>query len=165
MEILTQSLTQKKQRTLDEIQPEYRNAIKEHFETHNLKTDLSNYLICTKTISSKKKKKLFGGGIPDQTIQISIITPEWLVIAAQGDTPDSIGILSIQLKDAIAKDYKDDPGYKLIPDTGVNVTGIYTGRVGMHGSSQITSFIALGEEPVAGEFKKILFEAIANARK
>ena len=150
---------------LDEIQSEHWETIQEHFEIYNLKPDLGDYLMCVETISSKKKKKLFGGGIPDQTIQISIITPEWLVIAAQGDTPDSIGILSIQLKDAIAKDYKDDPGYKLIPDTGVNVTGIYTGRVGMHGSSQITSFIALGEEPVAGEFKKILFEAIANARK
>ena len=122
-------------------------------------------MICVETISSKKKKKLFGGGIPNQTIQISIITPKWLVIAAQGDTPNSPGVLSIQLRDAIAKDYKDDPGYKLLPDTGVNVTGIYTGRVGMHGNSQISSFIALGEESVAGEFNKLLFETIASAKK
>ena len=151
--------------TLDEIQPEHWNAIQEHFESYNLKIDLNDYLICIKTISSKKKKKLFGGGIPDQTIQVSIITPTWLVIVSQGDTPDSIGILSIELKDALAKDYKDDLGYKLLPDTGVNVTGIYTGRVGMHGSSQISSFIALGEESVAGEFKKLLFETIASAKK
>ena len=150
---------------LDEIQSEHWNAIQEHFEAYNLKPDLKNYLTCVKTVSSKKKKKLFGGGIPDQTIQISIITPEWLVIVSQGDTPDSIGILSIQLKDALAKDYKDDPGYKLLPDTGINVTGIYTGRVGLHGSLQISSFIGLGEEPVAAEFKELLFETIANAKK
>jgi len=89
----------------------------------------------------------------------------WLVLAAQGDKPDSPGVLSVQLKDAIAKDYKDDPGYKLIPDTGVNVTGLFTGRVGMHGSSHITSFIAFGEEPAAGEFNELLFETIANAKK
>ena len=152
-------------KALNEIRPECWKAIQEHFEAYDLKPDLSEYLTCVETISSKKKKKLFGGGIPNQTVQISIITPKWLVIAAQGDKPDSLGVLSVQLKDAVAKDYKDDPGYKLIPDTGVNVTGVYTGRVGMHGSSQISSFIALGEELAAGEFKKILFEAIASAKK
>ena len=151
--------------TLAEIPPEHWDAIQKHIETFDLKTDLSNNSMCIETISSKKKKKLFSGGIPNQTIQIAIITPKWLIVGSQGDKPDSLGVLSIQLKDAIAKDYKDDPGYKLIPDTGVNVTGIYTGRVGMHGSSQISSFIALGEEPVAGEFKEILFKTIANAKK
>ena len=150
---------------IDEIQPEYWNAIQEHNEAYNLKLDLSDYLICIETISSKKKKKLFGGGIPNQTIQVSIIFSKWLVIVAQGDKSDSLGVLSIQLKDAIARDYKDDPGYKLIPDTGVSVTGTFTGRVGMQGSSDISSFIALGEEPAAGEFKEILFETIANAKK
>lgn len=151
--------------TPNEIRSEYWNAIQKHIEAFDLTLDLSDYLMCIETISIKKKKKLFGGGIPSQTIQISIITPKWLVLAAQGDTPDSPGVISIQLKDAIAKDYKDDPGYKLIPDTGVNVTGIFTGMVGMHGSSQVSSFIALGEEPVAGEFKSILFETIANTKK
>ena len=151
--------------TLDEIRPEHWTAIKEHIKAYDLRPDLSDYLMCIETISSKKKKKLFGGGIPNQTIQISILTPKWLVITTQGDKPDPLGVLSIQLKDAIAKDYKDDPGYKLITDTGVNVTGIYTGRVGLHGSSQISSFIALGEEPAAGEFKAMLFKSIANAKK
>ena len=150
---------------IDEIQPEYWIAIQEYNEAYNLKLDLSDYLICIETISSKKKKKLFGGGIPNQTIQVSIIFSKWLVIVAQGDKSDSLGVLSIQLKDAIARDYKDDPRYKLIPDTGVSVTGTFTGRVGMQGSSDISSFIALGEEPAAGEFKEILFETIANAKK
>lgn len=151
--------------SLTGIRPEFWNAIQEHFEAYDLEPDLNNNLMCVETISIKKKKKLFGGGIPNQTIQISILTPQWLVIAAQGDKPDSLGVLSIQIKDAVAKDYKDDPGYKLIPDTGINVTGIYTGRVGMHGSSQITSFIALGEEPVASEFTDKLLQTIRNAKK
>jgi hypothetical protein len=151
--------------TLDEIRPEHWKAIQEHFEAYDLKQDLSEYLMCIETISSKKKKKLFGGGIPNQVIQISILTPKWLVIGTQGDTSDSAGVLSIQLKDAIAKDYKDDPGYKILPDTGVNVTGIYTGRVGIDGSSQVSCFITLGEEPAAGEFRELLFETIANAKK
>ena len=151
--------------TLDGIQQEYLNAINEHINDYDLKLDLSDYLMCIETMSSKKKKGLFGGGIPNQTTQVSIVTPKWLVIAAQRETPDSLGVLSIQLKDAIAKDYQDDPGYKLIPDSGINVSGTYTGRVGMNGNSQISSFIALGEELAAKEFKELLFETISNAKK
>ena len=150
---------------VEEIQPEYWNAIQEHNETYNLKLDFSDALICVQTISSKKKKKLFGGGMPNQTIQVAIIIPRWLILAVQGDQSDSVGVLSIQLKDAVAKDYKDDPGYKLIPDTGVFVTGSFTGRVGMHGNSDISTFLALGNEPVAGEFKEKLFRTIADAKK
>jgi hypothetical protein len=151
--------------TLDQIRPEHHGAIQEHIEAYELKLDLNDYLICIETISHKKKKKLFGGGIPNQTIQLDILTPAWLIVAAQGDKSDSVGVLSVQLKDAIAKDYKDDPSYQLIPDTGIFVTGTYTGRVGMHGSSDISSFIPLGEEPAAAEFKEILFKSIANAKQ
>ena len=103
--------------------------------------------------------------MPNQTIQVALITPKWLILAVRGDQPDSVGVLSIQLKDAIAKDYKNDPGYKLIPDTGVFVTGLFTGRVGIHGSSDISTFLALGDEPVAGEFKEKLFQTIAETKK
>ena len=51
-----------KKMIIDEIQPEYWNAIQEHNEAYNLKLDFSDYLICVQTVSSKKKKKLFGGG-------------------------------------------------------------------------------------------------------
>jgi hypothetical protein len=151
--------------TLDKIRPEHWSAIQEHIEAYNLSLDLDDYLMCIETISRKKKKKLFGGGIPDQTIQLAIITPKWLILGAQGDKSNSYGVLSIQLKDAIAKDYKDDPSYKLVQDSGIFVTGIFTGRVGMHGNAQITSLLVLGEEPAAGEFKEILFKTIANAKK
>ena len=150
--------------TLEEIPQEHWKAFQEHVEAYDLKVDLTQYLICIQTVSSKKKKKLFGGGIPNQTIQVVVITPGWLLIGVEGEKPDSLGVLSVPLKKAIAKDYRDDPGYMLIPDTGVFVTGKYTGKVGMHGSSDISSFIALGEEPVAEEFKELLFKALSNAK-
>ena len=151
--------------TLDQIRPEHRSAIQEHVDAYELKLDLDDYLICIETISRKKKKKLFGWGIPNQTIQLVVLTPTWLIVAAQSEKPNSVGVLSIQLKDAIAKDYKDDPSYQLVPDSGIFVTGTYTGRVGMHGSSDISSFIPLGDEPAAAEFKEILFKSITNAKK
>ncbi len=150
---------------IEEIQSEYMNAIQEHNAAYNLKLDLSNYLICIETISIKKKKKLFGGGLPNQTIQVQILTPQWLVMAVKSDESNSVGVLSVQLRDTVAKDYKDDPGYQLIPDTGVLITGLFTGKVGMHGNSDVSTFLALGEEPAAREFKEILFQSIADAKQ
>ncbi len=121
--------------------------------------------MCIETTSTKKKKGLFGGRTSGQTVQVAVLTPTWLLIGAQGEAPDSLGVLSLQLRDATARDYRDDPGYKLLPDTGVNVTGPYTGRVGMYGNSEVSSFVALGEEPVAREFKDLLFDTIAAAKK
>ena len=151
--------------TLDQIRPEHWSAIRIHIEAYDLKLDMDDYLMCIETISRKKKKKLFGGGIPNQTIQLAILTPNWLIIGAQGDKSNSFGVLSVQLRDAIARDYKDDPSYQLIQDSGIFVTGIYTGKVGMNGNAQITSLLVLGEESAAAEFKEVLFKSIANAKK
>jgi hypothetical protein len=149
--------------TLEKVEPAFRTTIQEHLETYNLERILDDYLICIETISTKKKKKLWGG-IPNQTTQVVFVTPRWLVIAPKGENDVSPGVLSIQLKDAIAKDYKDEPGYRLIPDSGLNVTGAFTGRIGMYENVNITSFIALGEDAAAREFKEILLEAMQKAK-
>lgn len=149
---------------LAQIHPGQMLAIQKHIEAYDLKNVLDDYLMCIESIALKKKKKLFGGGIPDQTTQIAIVTPRWLVIGAQGENPASFGVLTIQLKDVIVKDYKDEPGYRLIPDEGINVTGPFTARVGLEHNAYITSFIGLGAEPAAREFKEILFEAIMKAK-
>ena len=147
-----------------QIRQEHMQAIQEHIEAYDLKNVLDDVLICIETNASKKKKKLFGGGIPDHTTQIAIVTRRWLVIGAQGENTGSFGVLTIQLKDAILKDYKDEPAYRLIPDEGVNVTGPFTGRIGFEHNAYITSFIGLGAEPAAKEFKETLFEAITKAK-
>jgi len=51
------------------------DAIEEHLERFNLGPILKDYIICTETVSSKKKKGLFGGGIPGQAVQVAIVTP------------------------------------------------------------------------------------------
>ncbi len=150
--------------TLAQIRPEHMQAIQEHIETYDLKNVMDDYLMCIESKSIKKKKKLFGGGIPDQTTKIAIVTPRWLLIGAQGGNTGSFGVLTIQLKDAIVKDYKDEPGYRLIQDEGINVTGPFTARVGSERNAYITSFIGLGAEPAAKEFKETLFEALTKAK-
>ena len=146
--------------TIDETQPELLETIKKHIEAHNLILDLDDYLICIETISDSKKKKLFGRGIPKQTIQVAIVTPKWLIVGTQSEKPDSIGAISFELKDSIAKDYRDEPGYNIIPDSGVTITGPNKGIIGTNTNPNVSIFITLGEEPVADEFKEILFGAI-----
>lgn len=152
------------QKMFESIPAGHMQAIQEHIDYYNLKPDLEKYLICIETFSKKKKKPLFGGMTPNQTHLVAIVTPTWLITAMQGDKPNSIGVLSIQLKDAHPRDYKDDPGYQLVQDSGVFVTGIYTGRVGTQSNAEISSFIPLGEEPITRQFKEILFDAVARAR-
>lgn len=155
---------------LESVSQEMRSTIEEHLEFYNLGPILDDYTICIETASSKRKKGLFGGGplgakIPKHVVQVSIVTPLWLVICAQSEKQDSTAALSVPLKDAVVEDYQETPDHDLIPDCGVYVTGAFTGRVGMQGNQRIRYFIGLGEEAAAGEFKERLFQAIQKTRK
>ena len=155
---------------LENIPQEMRSTIDEHLETYNLGPILDDYTICIETTSKKQKKGLSVGGLlgiktPKHVVQVSLVTPSWLVICAQSEKQNASTALSVPLKDAVAEDYHNTPDYNLIPDCGVYVTGIFTGRVGMQGNQRIKYFIGLGEETAASEFKDILFQAIQKTRR
>jgi len=85
------------------------------------------------------------------------MTPRWLVWVVEGKT---VKVESVKLQDLVVVDYKDTPGYKLIPDSGVELTGPFTGWVGMDGNQYLFYFIGLGEEPVAAKFKETLIRSV-----
>jgi len=145
---------------LESLRPEMVEAIQKHTEMFNLGPILDNYLMCIETISEKKKKGLFGGG-GDKVIVSTIVTPRWLVWAVK--EKNGTTALSAQLQELAAVDYADTPGYKIIPDRGVEITGSFTGRVGIDGSQRVSMFIGLGEEPDALKFEKVLKNAIRAA--
>ena len=151
--------------SLEEIRPALTEKIQEHLERFNLGSILDDYTICVETVSVKKKKGLFGRGGGQQTAQIVILTPTWLVISVESEKPGSAATLSVKLEDAFAEDYAETPHYKLIADNGIQVTGEFTGRVGMQGENRIMYFLGLGEEPAAREFKELLFQGIKNTRR
>jgi hypothetical protein len=153
-----------RQITIDRLRPEIDRAIQAHLETYNLGQILDGYLICIETISEKKKKGLFGGG-GDKTVVVSaVLTPGWLVWGVSGDKSGTAA-LSAQLKEMVVTDYANSPGYKLLPDSGVEISGVFTGRVGMQGSQRVSTFIGLGEEPAANEFKEALFQAVQAVKR
>ncbi len=150
---------------LENIRPELAAAIREHIEFFNLGPILDDHLICIETTSDKKKKGLFGGKGDKSTIGVYIVTPDWLVMSIQGDISQAFA-RSVQLMDAVAEDYANSINYQILPDTGISVTGIFTGEVGiMNGHQRVMNFIALGEEPAAAKFKEIVFQSIQNQKK
>lgn len=105
-----------------------------------------------------------GVKIPKSTLNVSIITPTWLVHCIQAEGEADASTLSIKLESATAEDYSTTPEYKMIKDCGVFVTGSYTGIVG-ETSTLSRHFFGLGEEPAANEFKEFLFKFIQQTRR
>jgi len=106
---------------------------------------------------------LFSGG--SNPVIVSVVwTPRWLVLVVS-DEKSEMSVLSAELKDMIANDYADSPAFRLIPDTGVEVEGVRTGRVGRIGTTHFSYLIGLGEEPVAMKFKQALFRAVQEMKK
>jgi hypothetical protein len=149
---------------LDDMTPELNTAIQAHIESYNLGSILDDYRMCIETVSQKKKKGLFGGGGDQSVLAAVILTPAWLVWAVLGDKSGAAA-LSARLDELVVEDYASTPRYKLLPDTGIEVTGVFTGRVGMEGNQQVSMFIGLGEEPAALQFKDALMRAIQDIKK
>ena len=148
--------------TLETFNPENRAAILKHVETNNLGSILEDELMCIETISEKKKKGLFSGG-DHQVIVSVVLTARWLVWAIQGDK-SGIGVLSTQLCDAVVRDYAASEFFKLVPDTGIQVTAPFIGTFAGSPSEQGTLFIPLGEESIAHRFKDQLVQAAQKAK-
>ena len=152
-----------KELLLEDLSPQMQQAVQDHQKTYNLGPILNDYTMCIETTHEKRKKGLFGGG--SRRVECTIITPSWLVLLVQSENKAEATALSVPLKDALVTDYADGPGYRLIPDTGLDITGAFTGRVGMEGSQRISLFIGLGEEPAAQKFKEAVFQAFEATRK
>jgi len=156
---------------LENIRPEMTAAIQEHFDTYNLGPILKDYSICIETAANQQKKGLFGGGgvggikIPKSNVQVSILTPTWLVHCVQQEGQNYAAAVSIPLESATVEDYRNTPDYNMIKDCGVYITGIFTGKVGLQGNTLTRYFIGLGEEAAANEFKEFLFKFIQKTRK
>ena len=133
------------------------SAINEHIEQYNLGPILSDALICIQTDSEKVKKGLFGG---KETVQMgAVLTPRWLVWATSG-TKTQAAPLSAQLINIIVQDYAQTPFAKMVPDSGVQVSGTFTDA-----SESAGAFIGLDEGPAGRKFKEVLILAAQNAKK
>jgi hypothetical protein len=142
--------------TLDSLRPELTSALRSHLEKHEFGEFEPQVLICIETISTKKKKGLFGGK-PEVILTGALVTPTWLVWAA-GREGERLGMTAAKLREIQIQDYEKSDFYKLIPDSGLNISGLRTDSPETGGS-----FIGLGPEPAGQKFREVLREALAKA--
>ena len=142
--------------TLNNLQPALAGALRAHLEKKSLDIAGIDVLICCETVSTRQKKGLFGGKAEVILCGV-LVTPKWLIWAAgkQGETP---GVISARLGDIQVQDYENSDLVKLIPDMGLDISGLRTGTV-----DPGSAFIGLGPEPAAQKLRLVLKQAVANA--
>jgi hypothetical protein len=142
---------------LEQLRPELIGAINHHLEQYNLGAILADALICVQTDSEKIKKGLFGGA--EIVYTGAVITPRWLVWAVSGiKTPPAVS--SALLQDVTVQDYSHSQFAKMIPDTGLTVSGKFT-DVSEHGSA----FIGLDDGPAGKRFKETVIDSVRTVKK
>jgi hypothetical protein len=149
-----------KEISFDSISADVMQAIHKYIETRNLGDILNGRSQCIISKNEKIKKGLFGGGPgPKSLVQVAILTNRWLILADRVDQ-NAIYIKSMQLKDITVEDYEKSSFYKMIPDTGLNITGMFTDA-----SEKGTIFLPLGKDAAGEKFKEALIKSAQDAKK
>ncbi len=141
--------------TLDNMRPALAAAIRTRIEQHELGEVETSALMCCETISTKQKKGLFGGKAEVLLVGL-LLTPQWLIWAAGKETEAPVA-RSARLRDLQVQDYEKSEMYKLVPDTGIEVSGLRTDT-----PETGSIFIGLGPEPAAQKLRALLKQAIAK---
>ena len=113
--------------------------------------------MCIQTVSEKAKKGILGSR--EMVYLGAVVTPRWLIWAVEG-TKSSAAVLSALLADVVVQDYANTPFSKMIPDSGIEVSGKFTDAV-----ENASAFISLEDNAVGKKFKETVIEAVQNAKK
>lgn len=148
---------QTKEVSFESLPAEIAVAIQQHIEQYNLGPILSDAFMCVQTDSEKVKKGLFGKTEIAQ--MTAIVTPRWLVWSVDQPKKDP-AVLSAQLIHVTVQDYSQTPFAKMVPDSGVEVSGVF-----MDASEAASAFIGLDEGVAGQKFRQILIKAAADAKK
>jgi hypothetical protein len=146
-----------KEISFDNLPSQMVSAIHHHIEQHNLGPILSDTLISIQTDSEKVKKGLFGG---TEKVQVgAAVTPRWLLWVIHG-TKTQTAVLSAQLINITVQDYAQTSFAKLVPDSGIEVSGLFT-----DGGESASAFIGLEDNAVGNQFKEMIIKAAQDAKK
>ncbi|MDQ2693697.1 MAG: hypothetical protein M3Y68_16790 [Chloroflexota bacterium] len=146
-----------KETSFEQLPAEMASMIEVHIEQYNLGPILSDALICIQTDSEKAKKGLFGGA--EQVRLGAILTPRWLVWVILG-TKAKPTALSAQLINLTVQDYAQTPFAKIVPDSGIEVSGLFTDA-----SEPASAFIGLDDGIAARKFRDAVILAAQDAKK
>ena len=91
--------------------------------------------------------------------QAAVLTPRWLLWAVSG-TKTQVAVLSAQLRDVTVQDYAQTQFAKLIPDSGIQISGRFT-DVSENGSA----FIGLEDNAAGRKFNDAAIQAVQASKK
>lgn len=143
--------------SFEQAPSEIKAVIQKHIEQYNLGDLLSAVLMCVQTDSEKAKKGLFGSS--EMVRQVAVLTPRWLIWGANG-TKTAAVVLSALLTDVVIQDYAATQFAKLIPDSGIEVSGRFTAA-----SESASAFIGLEDNAAGRKFKEAAISTMQNAKK
>ena len=142
--------------SLDSMRLELAAAIRDRIKKYDLTDIERSTSFCCETISTRQKKRLFRR--KPEVVQTGILrTPRWLIWAT-GKENESPGVLAAKLGDIRMQDNEKSNMYRMIQDTGLNISGLHTGTANLG-----SAFIPLGSEPAAQRFRDLLKGAKAEA--
>ena len=143
--------------SFEQLPSEVKAEIQKHIERHNLGDILSETLMGVQTDSEKARKGLFGSA---EVVHHSVVlTPRWLVWVISG-TKTPTALLSAYVKDIVVRDYAATPFFRMVPDSGIEVSGRFTDM-----SENATAFIGLEDNAVGKKFTESVITAVQNAKK
>ena len=143
--------------SFENLSPERVTKINKHVEQYNLGPILSDALMCIQTKSEKSKKGLFGR---KETVYTSAaITPHWLVWGTSGPKMQTV-VLSALLNDIVVQDFAQTQFAKMIPDSGIQVTGKFIDR-----SENVSAFIGMDDGLAGNKFRETVIKAVQDAKK
>jgi hypothetical protein len=146
-----------KEVSLESLPPEMAHAISRHIERYNLGPILAEALMLIQTDSEKTTKGLFGGST--RILMAAIITSRWLVWAVD-ESKGKSAVRSAQLIHVTVQDYAQTPYAKMVPDSGIEVGGMFTDS-----SESASAFLGLEENLAGQKFRDIVIKAAAAAKK
>ncbi len=146
----------------ERLRPELVEAIRAYAQQRELGDVEREALICCETTNEKTKSGSFLsklGGDPDKVHYVGIVvTPRWLIWATSGAKRGTTVLFS-QLRDTEVHDFESTPAYKVMQDTGLEVTGLFAGQL-----ERASVFIGLGLEPAAQNLSSVLKDAVRKVR-
>src|SRR5215213_3131346 len=148
---------QTKEVVFESLPPETTSAIRQHIDRYNLGPILSDTLMCVQTASEKVKKGLFGKA--ESVQMVAMVTPRWLVWSVE-QPKTSPTVLSALLIHVTVQDYAHTPFVKMVPDSGIQVSGMFTDA-----GESASAFIGLEENAAGHKFRDLLIQATADAKK
>lgn len=141
----------------ESLPSEMTSAIRRHIERYNLGPILADTLMCVQTDSEKVTKGLFGKA---ESVQMAaIVTPRWLVWSVDQPKTDPI-VMSAQLIHVTVQDYAQTPFVKMVSDSGMQVSGMFTDA-----GESASAFIGLEDNAAGQKFRDLLITAAADAKK